>query len=139
MSFLVDTNVISELRKGSRCDRSVTSWFETLQPDEIFLTVLTLGELRRGIELIRRRDQVAAYTLEEWLEALVEDHGERILPVDREVAAQWGKLAVPDPLPVVDALLAATAKVHGLTLATRNTKDVERTGVKCVNPFAPKP
>jgi predicted nucleic acid-binding protein len=137
VSFLVDTNVISELRKGSRCDRAVISWFETLQPDEIFLSVLNLGELRRGIELIRRRDQVAAYALEEWLESLVEYHGERILPVDREVAAQWGKLTVPDPLPVVDALLAATAKVHRLTLATRNTKDVERTGVRCVNPFKP--
>ena len=137
MSFLLDTNVISELRKGERCDRSVASWFESLRPEEIFLSVLNLGELRRGIELIRRRDRVAAEALEEWFEALARGFGERILPIDGQVAAEWGRIAIPDPLPVIDALLAATAKVHGLTLATRNTKDVLRTGVKCVNPFAP--
>lgn len=135
MSFLVDTNVISELRKGARCDPSVASWFDALSPDEIFLSFLSIGELRRGIELIRRRDPEAAGALEEWLEGLVHDHGERILSIDREIASEWGRLSVPDPLPVIDSLLAATAKVHGLTLATRNTKDVERTGVKCVNPF----
>lgn len=135
MSFLVDTNVISELRKGGKCDTSVASWFDALSPDDLFLSVLSIGELRRGIELIRRRDPAAAGALEEWLEGLVRDHGERILPIDREVASQWGRLSVPDPLPVIDSLLAATAKVHGLTLATRNTKDLERTGVKCVNPF----
>ena len=75
--------------------------------------------------------------LEEWLGGLVRDHGERILSIDREIASEWGRLSVPDPLPVIDSLLAATAKVHGLTLATRNTKGVERTGVKCVNPFDP--
>ncbi len=135
MSFLVDTNVISELRKDGKCDTSVASWFDALSPDDLFLSVLSIGELRRGIELIRRRDPAAAGALEEWLEGLVRDHGERILPIDREVASQWGRLSVPDPLPVIDSLLAATAKVHGLTLATRNTKDLERTGVKCVNPF----
>ena len=137
MSFLVDTNVISELRKGARCDPSVASWFDALSPDEIFLSFLSIGELRRGIELIRRRDPEAAGALEEWLEGLVHDHGERILSIDREIASEWGRLSVPDPLPVIDSLLAATAKVHGLTLATRNTKDVERTGVKRVNPFDP--
>jgi len=135
LSFLVDTNVISELRKGGKCDTSVASWFDALSPDGIFLSVLSIGELRRGIELIRRRDPAATGALEEWLEGLVRDHGERILPIDREVASQWGRLSVPNPLPVIDSLLAATAKVHGLTLATRNTKDLERTGVKCVNPF----
>lgn len=135
MSFLVDTNVISELRKGSRCDRSVTSWFEALHPEEIFLSVLSLGELRRGVEIIRRRNPAAAETLEEWLDSLVRDHGDRILPIDLEVASEWGRLKVSDPLPVIDALLAATAKVYGLILATRNTRNVERTGVECVNPF----
>jgi predicted nucleic acid-binding protein len=137
VSFLIDTNVISELCKGARCDRSVASWFESLRPEEIFLSVLNLGELRRGLELIRRRDRVAAEALEEWHEALTRDFGERILPIDGEVATEWGRITIPNLLPVIDALLAATAKVHDLTLATRNTKDVLRTGVKCVNPFAP--
>jgi len=135
LSFLLDTNVLSELRKGARCDPSVASWFEATHPGEIFLSVLSIGEIRRGIGLIRRRDPSAAKELEEWLEALIRDHGERLLPIDRETAAEWGDLNVPDPLPVVDSLLAATAKVHGLTLATRNTRDVQRTGVKYVNPF----
>lgn len=138
MSYLVDTNVISELRKGARCDPSVTEWFAALRSDEIFLSVLNVGELRRGIELIRRRDPTSAQALEGWLEGLVRDHGDRIIPIDREVASEWGRLNVPDPLPVIDSLLAATAKVHGLTLATRNTRDIERTGVKCVNPFEPE-
>ena len=135
MSFLIDTNVISELRKGSRCDPSVTSWFEAIHPGEIFLSVLSIGEIRRGIELIRRRDPSTSEALEVWLEALVRDHGDRIIPIDREIASEWGKLNVPAPLPVIDSLLAATAKVHGLTLATRNIRDIERTGVKCLNPF----
>ncbi len=135
MSFLVDTNVISELRKGARCNHSVASWFEALSPDQIFLSVLAIGELRRGIELIRRRDTAGAEALEVWLDGLIRDHGERILPVDLEAASVWGRLGVPDPLPVIDSLLAATSKVHGLTLATRNTRDVEGTGVNCVNPF----
>ena len=135
MSYLVDTNVISELRKGAQCHPSVASWFAALSPDEIFLSVLNIGELRRGVELIRRRDPTAAKTLEDWLDGLLRDHGERILPVDHEVACEWGRLNVPDPLPVIDGLLAATAKVHDLTLATRNTRDLERTGVRCMNPF----
>jgi predicted nucleic acid-binding protein len=135
LSYLVDTNVFSELRKGARCNPSVAEWFAALRSDEIFLSVLNVGELRRGIELIRRRDPTSAQALEGWLEGLLQDHGDRILPVDREVASEWGRLNVPDPLPVIDSLLAATAKVHGLTLATRNTRDIERTGVRCVNPF----
>ena len=92
MSYLVDTNVISELRKGDRCNRSVAIWFERLRPDEIFLSVLNVGELRRGIELIRRRDAAAAEALEDWLVGLVRDHGERVLPVDREVASEIDKI-----------------------------------------------
>lgn len=137
MSYLVDTNVISELRKGSRCDGLVASWFDGLSPDEIFLSVLTIGELRRGVELIRRRDESAAGSLESWLDELVSDHGDRILPINREIAEEWGRFNVPDPLSVTDGLLAATAKAHKLTLATRNVTDVERTGVDFVNPFRP--
>ena len=135
MKFLLDTNVLAELRKGARGSSRVSKWFESLDPDSILLSVLTVGEIRRGIDNIRRRDRRAAAALERWLRRLVRAHGDRILPVDLAIAEEWGRLNVPDPLPVVDGLLAATAKVHGLTLATRNVKDVVRTGVPVVNPF----
>lgn len=135
MKFLLDTNVIAELRKGARANVHVRSWFETLDPDAIVLSVLTIGEIRRGIENVRRRDSATAKALERWLRRLIAEHRDRILPVDLAVTEEWGRLNVPDPLPVVDALLSATAKVHGLTLVTRNVKDVARTGVEFVNPF----
>ena len=101
-----------------------------------FLSVLTLGEIRRGIESVRRRDPDGAAALDRWLGSLAELHEDRILPLDRAIAEEWGRLNVSDPLPVVDGLLAATARIAGMTLATRNTSDVERTGVSCVNPFS---
>jgi toxin FitB len=135
VKFLLDTNVIAELRKGARANLHVRAWFESLDAEAIVLSVLTIGEIRRGIESVRRRDPVAARALERWLRRLVAEHGDQILPVDLPVAEEWGRLNVPDPLPVIDALLAATAKVHGLTLVTRNVKDVARTGVELMNPF----
>ena len=137
MSYLVDANVLSELRKGERCDPHVLSWFSTVAADEIFLSVLTIGEVRRAVERIRRRDTRSAHALEAWLRRLIAEHSDRILPIDEEVAEEWGRLGVPDPIPVIDGLMAATARVHGLTFATRNQKDVMRTGVPCVNPFSP--
>jgi toxin FitB len=136
VSYLIDTNVISELRKGERADRAVVSWFSNLADDQVFLSALTLGEIRRGIESIRRRDPKAAAALESWLGRITDQHGDRVLSVDRAIAEEWGRMNVPDPLPVIDGLLAATAKVLGLTLATRNTTDVERTGISFVDPFS---
>lgn len=136
MSCLVDTNVISELRKGERADQGVKSWFAGLADGEIFLSVLTVGEIRRGIESIRRRDPDAATALDSWLGRVVEAHRERIIQIDRAIAEEWGRLSVPDPLPVVDGLLAATAKVVGLMLVTRNIADVEGAGVEVFNPFS---
>lgn len=103
------------------------------------MSVLTVGEIRRGIERIRRRDAPAAGALETWLAGILEDYRDRILSVDEAVAQAWGARNVPDPVPVpvVDGLLAATAQVHGLTLATRNTRDIRGTGVSCVDPFEP--
>ena len=135
MSYLIDTNVISELRKGKRADPGVVSWFEGLADEEVFLSALTLGEIRRGIESIRRRDSAAASVLESWLGRIAEAHRDRIVPVDRAIAEEWGRMNAPNPLPVVDGLLAATAKVSGLTLATRNTGDIARSGVSFLNPF----
>lgn len=135
MKFLLDTNVIAEIRKGPRANASVRAWFAELDPDGILLSVLTIGEIRRGIESVRRRDTGAARALERWLGRLLTDHGDRILAVDLAVAEEWGRQNVPDPIPVIDGLLAATAKVYGLTLATRNVKDVARSGADVVNPF----
>lgn len=135
MAFLIDTNVISELRKGERAARSVRRWFESVNSEEIFLSVLTVGEIRRGVEAVRRRDKSAARALMRWLDSVVKGHAGRILAIDEEVAGLWGELNVPNPVPVVDGLIAATAKAHGLTVATRNTKDIVKTGVACVNPF----
>lgn len=136
MSYLLDTNVISELRKGKRGDENVRGWFSELADQEIYLSALTIGEIRRGVENVRRRDPDSATTLESWLARLGEAYRDRILPVDRAIAEEWGRMNVPDPLPVVEGLLAATAKVAGLTLATRNVADVERTGVELVDPFS---
>lgn len=136
MSYLLDTNVISELRKGERADPRVTAWFADLAEEEIFLSVLTIGEIRRGIESVRRRDPDSAAALDRWLALLSEAHGDRILPIDRAIAEEWGRMNVPDPLPAVDGLLAATARLLGLTLVTRNVADVEGAGVELLDPFA---
>ena len=114
---------------------AVRAWFAALEADAIFLSVLTVGEIRRGIESLRRRDLAAARALDVWVLRLVAEHDERILPVDLAIVEEWGRLGIPDPLPVIDGLLAATARMHGLTLATRNVKDVRRTDVRLVNPF----
>jgi toxin FitB len=135
VKYLLDTNVIAELRKGTRANGKVRAWFAALDPEAIFLSVLTIGEIRRGIESLHRRDLAAARALDSWVLRLVTEHDERILPVDLPIVEEWGRLGIPDPLPVIDGLLAATAKVHGLTLATRNVKDVRRTHVRFVNPF----
>ena len=135
MSFLLDTNVVSELRKGARADARVRAWFAGVDDEELFLSVLVVGEIRRNIEAIRRRDRPAATALDRWLATVVSDCADRILGVDLDVAGAWATFNVPDPLPVIDSLLAATAHVHGLTVVTRNTADIARTGVPAVNPF----
>jgi len=135
MSWLVDTNVVSELRKGPRAHPGVLRWAAACG-DEVFLSVLTVGEIRRGIELKRRRDPASAVHLDRWFAGLVTTFSSKILPVDARVAQAWARLNVPDPRPVVDSLIAATARVHDLTLVTRNTRDVSGLGVPVLNPFA---
>lgn len=139
MKVLIDTNVVSELRKGARCDPNVATWFAALPADGVYLSALVIGEIRQGIERIRRRDAKAARSLDAWLRKLVATHDQRILPVDRRVAEEWGRINVPNPVPVVDGLMAATAKVHDLILATRNVKDISGTGARIVNPFEVSP
>ena len=136
MSYLIDTNVISELRKGDRCDTAVASWWEKVGEDELWISALVLGEIRRGIELARRRDPQKAKALDAWLEEVVASFGDRVLQVDERVADEWGRMNAIRPLPVIDALLAATARANGLTFVTRNGSDVQGVGVDILNPFA---
>lgn len=135
MSYLLDSNVVSELRKRERADAGVRQWFTDVDDTELFLSVLTVGEIRRGIESIHRRDRTRALSLNRWFRALVTEYEARLLPVDQKVAEEWGRMNAVRTLPAVDSLLAATARVHGLTVVTRNTTDVAHTGVPCLNPF----
>ena len=136
MSYLVDTNVLSELRKRDRANDNVQSWFAKRASDELYISVLTLGELRRGVEQVRRRDKPASATLEAWLDRIAQGFLDRILDVDRTVAEEWGRLSSGNPIPDVDALLAATAFVHDLTVVTRNVRHIAPTGVRVLNPFS---
>ena len=135
MSYLIDTNVVSELRKQNRADPFVVDWFRKREPQELFLSVLTLGELRRGAERIRRRDPEAAAVLGGWVERIVERFRDRMLVVDHAVAGQWGRLGARPPVPDVDGLIAATALVHDLVVVTRNVKHIAPTGAWHFDPF----
>ena len=134
MNYLLDTNVVSELTKV-RPDQGVLEWRERTASDGHYLSVLVLGEIRRGVELLRRRDPKRAGLIEDWLTTLRSEFAERILPVDAAVADAWGRLDVPDRLPAIDGLMAATALVHDLTLVTRNAADIQRPLVRVLNPF----
>lgn len=116
-------------------DSSLAAWFSTVEGDDLYLSVLVVAEIRSGIEKVRRRDPAAAAGLEGWLGALVASHAERILPVDLRVAEEWGRLMARRSLPAVDGLMAATALVHGLTLVTRNVRDVAGSGAVVLDPF----
>ena len=133
--YLLDTNVVSEMRKGDRANATVVRWFEEHAEEEFWLSVLVVGELRRGVELVGRRDPVTADVLRTWLDSTVDSYVDRILPITLDIAQRLAHLGVPDPIPFTDGLLAATALAHGLTLVTRNTADVVKTGVSLANPF----
>ena len=135
MNYLIDTNIISEVRKGRRCDPNVARWYEKIDDASLYLSVLVIGEIRSGVEKVRAKDTKKANALEQWLIAVDKALGERILPVDRAVANVWGRLSANRPLPVIDGLLAATAKIHRMTLVTRNTDDIADLDVSILNPF----
>ena len=136
VKYLLDTNVLSEARR-TRGDEGVVRWISSTPAEDLYLSVLVLGEVRRGAERLKRRDPRQAEVYEVWLQSVARDYADRILPVDAEIAEEWGRMSVPNPIPIMDGLMAATAKVRGMTLVTRNTADVERTGVRLLNPFGP--
>jgi predicted nucleic acid-binding protein len=134
VSHLLDTNVLSELRK-KQPDPGVLEWIATMRASELFISVLVIGEIRQGVDRLARRDAAQAAVLDRWRKQLTAAYEDRIVPITIEIAEEWGRLNVPDRLPVVDGLLAATALVKNWTLVTRDTADVESTGVRLLNPF----
>jgi toxin FitB len=130
--YLVDTNVLSEARRGAPAARD---WLRSVDPETIYLSVITLGEIMKGIELRQRTDPRAAGSLRQWIEQLRHGYADRILPVGDEVALEWGRLAAERPRAMADALIAATAIVHRKTIVTRNTADFEETRVPVINPW----
>jgi predicted nucleic acid-binding protein len=135
LTYLLDTNVVTELRRP-RTDRGVVAWVETTTRETTYVSVLVLGEIRQGIERLRRRDPSQALSLERWLVSLEEVFSDRVLAIDEPIAHAWGRLSAADTLPPIDGLLAATALVHGLTVVTRDTGPFERIGVPYLDPWA---
>jgi toxin FitB len=136
VKFLVDTNVISEIRKRDRAHPNVIRWVAHTAVEEIGTSVLVLAEIRRGIELKRRSDPEQGKSLDRWFSQMRARLGDRVLPIDEPVAEAWALLGIPNPLPLIDGLLAATAKVHGLTFVTRNVADIAKADVSLLDPFA---
>jgi len=137
--YLIDTNVISEGRKGARANAGVRGFFDQVAADkaQVFLSVVTVGELRRGIELIRHRGDLAqADRLEKWFVNLLRAYQDCFLDIDADVAQVWGRLRVPHHENALDKLLAATALVHDLTVVTRNHQHFSGTGARTFNPFS---
>ena len=136
--YLVDTDVISEARKGERANAGVRTFFRSASRDNtpLFLSAITIGELRQGTELIRHRgDRPQAARLERWLDRVTSEYTDSILPFDEETAQVWGRLRVPHPENPLDKQIAATALIYNLVVVTRNSGHYDPTGVRVVNPF----
>ena len=137
--YLVDTDVISEARKGEKANPGVRQFFQTVERDNIplYLSAITIGELRRGVESVRHRgDEAQTRVLERWLTRVVNTYDDSILGFDEESAEVWGRLRVPNPENPLDKQIAATALINDLTVVTRNTAHFLPTGVQVLNPFA---
>ena len=136
MPYLLDTNVLSEFRKGRKCDPNVRKWSQLIQREQHYISVLSIGEIRKGIEILRRRSPQQCPAFEDWLCKLLNMHANSILPITERITERWGNLMAEHTLPVIDGFLAATALEYSLTIATRTVDDFAGTGVKIVNPFA---
>jgi predicted nucleic acid-binding protein len=135
VSYLIDTSIISEVRKDDRCDAKVAEWYASIADEDLFLSTLVLGEIRKGVELARPRDAGKATALERWLRDVEAAFGGRVLGIDNAVSDQWGRMSAIRTIPVIDGLLAATAAANGLTLVTRNDREVAGLGAAVLNPF----
>jgi hypothetical protein len=135
VKWLVDTNVLSELRKKTRCDPGVLSWAEGASGESMYTSVLVIGEIRRGVDRVARKDPTQGRVLSKWLDQVRIAFAGRTLEITEQIAEEWGRLDASAPRPVVDALMAATAKVHGLTMVTRNTTDFAAMGIDVHGPF----
>jgi len=135
VSYLIDTNIISEVRKGARCDVRVSLWYDSVADEDLFLSTLVLGEIRKGVERARPRDPGKAAALERWLREVKIAFDGRVLGIDGAVSDQWGRMSAIRSVPAIDGLLAATALTHSLTLVTRNDGDVAGLGATVLNPF----
>ena len=136
--YLIDTNVISELRKGRKANSGVRHFFHVAVQNNtsLYISVVTVGELRRGVDLmIHRGDALQGEHLENWLAMILEDYKNNVLGIDAEISLLWGKMRVPNPQNALDKLIAATALIYDFTVVTRNIKDFENTGVGLLNPF----
>jgi predicted nucleic acid-binding protein len=134
MAYLLDTNVISDIQRP-RPNGGVLAWFGRVKSSELYLSVLTMAEVRRGIELVRPRNAARASALEVWLTSLAGAYAARTIGIDYEIADTWGRVDAIPQIPKIDGLLAATALVRGWTIVTRNVADFDRTGVLTLNPF----
>ncbi|MCE2405995.1 MAG: type II toxin-antitoxin system VapC family toxin, partial [Pseudomonadales bacterium] len=113
----------------------VSAWWNSVSEDDLWLSALVLGEIRKGLELVRDRDEFKAEALEKWLDEVISSFGDRVIPIDTAIAEEWGRMTAIRSVSVIDTLLAATAKVHGLTFVTRNVADVAELNVDVLNPF----
>jgi len=138
--YLLDTNVVSEIRKTAKCHPCVRDWADGVPAASLFISVATLLELQKGVLLVERRDARQGAMLRIWLhDHVVPAFGNRVLPFDASIAMRCAELHVPDPRPERDAMIAATALEHGLTVVTRNVRDFQGTGVRLINPWEPQP
>lgn len=137
MRFLLDTNAISDIRRNR--DARVRAWASQVDDARLYLSVLTIGEVRTGIERLRSRDPAQADVFADWLAQLHERFADRILPVNAAVAEEWGRLNAPSPRNTVDSLIAATARIHAMTVVTRNTSDFANCDVQLLNPWEHDP
>lgn len=135
MPYLLDTNILSELRKGSQCDPNVLKWAKDTASDRHYISVISLEEIRKGIELLRRKSPEQCLAFENWLITLRTEYEADILAVTGRISEQWGRMMARQTKPVIDSLLAATALTYKLTMATRNVNDFKNAGIELVNPF----
>jgi predicted nucleic acid-binding protein len=135
VSFLLDTNVLSELRKGPQANETVRAWDKSVDDEARFTSIIVIAKLLKGAEVRGRKDPGGGAALTRWANRVIANFAERILPVDLQVAAVWGQLMAPRSRPPLDILIAATALAHGFTLVTRNVSDFEGTGVTLLNPW----